>query len=62
LIKTPVAGDIIICPGIQVKPVKCDALGTDGDFGERRADQAVKAVPVHAQVKWRIPKPYQPGQ
>jgi len=54
---TPVAGLIVIDPGVQIKPVKGDALFSDPYFSYIRAHLPVEAVAVHAQVKRRIPQP-----
>ena len=47
---TPVAGLIVVRPGVQIKPVECDALLADGDLGDVWPDLAVEAVAVHAEV------------
>jgi hypothetical protein len=44
----------LIHPGIQIKPVKSNALSSDADFNEIRTHLGVKAVPVHAQIEGRI--------
>jgi len=47
---TPVAGDIVVCPGIQIKPVESHALAADRDFSDMRPHLSVESVAVHAQV------------
>lgn len=47
----------MIRPGVQFKPVEGDALLTNRDFGDVRADLAVEAVAVHAEVKRGVSKP-----
>jgi hypothetical protein len=44
----------LIHPGIQIKPVKSNALSSDANFNEIRPHLGVKAVPVHAQIEGRI--------
>ena len=46
----PVATLILIRPGIEVKPVKGDALGADRDSLHQRANLAIEAVFVHTEV------------
>jgi len=57
---TPVAGDIVLHPGVQFKPVEGDTLPTDGNVGETRPDLAIEAVAVHAEIGWRVAKTYEP--
>jgi hypothetical protein len=59
---TPVAGDIFIEPVVQFKAVEADALRTDGNFGEVRADLGVEAVPVHAEVERGVAETDDPGK
>jgi len=47
---TPVAGLIVVHPGVEFKPVKGDALATDGNGGKEGPDLGVEAVAVHAEI------------
>jgi len=58
---TPVAGLIVLHPGIQFKAVEGDSLAADGDLGEAWADLGVEAVSVHAEVGRGIPEADQAG-
>lgn len=53
---TPVAGFIILHPGIQFKSVECDPAATDRDLGEEGPYLGIEAITVHAEVKWCIAK------
>ena len=53
---TPVAGDILIHPGIKFKPVEAYSLCTDGQLCEIGADGCVETVSVHAKVGRGIAK------
>jgi len=53
---TSVALDIVISPGIEVKAIEGDSLLADRDRGDARADFAVEAVLVHAEVGRCIPE------
>jgi hypothetical protein len=46
----PVAALIVVGPGIEVKPVKGDPLGADRDRGKHRANLAIEAIFVHAEI------------
>jgi hypothetical protein len=48
--RTSVALDIVISPGIEVEAIERDSLLADWDDGDARADFAVEAVFVHAEV------------
>jgi hypothetical protein len=50
----PVAALIVVGPGIEVKPVEGDALRADWDRGEERANIAIEAIFVHAEIRWRV--------
>jgi hypothetical protein len=50
----PVAALIVVGPGIEVKPVEGDSLRTDRDRGEERANVAIKAILVHAEIGWCV--------
>jgi hypothetical protein len=47
----PVAALIVVGPGIEVKPVKGDALPTNWNHVEERTDVAIEAIFVHAEVR-----------
>jgi hypothetical protein len=53
---TPVAGDILIEPGVEFKPIEADALPADGDFGHVRPHLGIESVAVHAEVGRRVAK------
>jgi hypothetical protein len=46
----------LIHPGVEFKSVEGDALFSDADFNEIRANLGIEAVAVHAQVARRIPE------
>jgi hypothetical protein len=52
----------MIHPGVQIKPVKGDALLADGNFSQIRPDFGVESVTVHAEITRSIPEPEQAGQ
>jgi hypothetical protein len=52
-----VATLILIRPGIEVKPVKGDALGADRDGRHERANLTIEAVFVHTEVGRGIAQP-----
>jgi len=58
---TPVAGFILIHPGVQIKPVEGDALLADRNFNEIGAHLPVEAVAVHANIEGRVPESDQAG-
>ena len=43
-------------PGVQIKPVKGDALLTDRNFHDMRSNLLIEAVAVHAKIIGRIPE------
>ena len=45
---------MVVGPGIEVKAVKGNPLGADGDLGEMRPHGGIEAVAVHAEVARRI--------
>ena len=53
----PVAALIVVGPGIEVKAVKGDPLRADRDHGEDRANVAVEAIFVHAEIGRRVAQP-----
>jgi len=58
---TPVAGFILIHPGVQIKAVEGNSLFSNGNFNEIRPDLCVEAIPVHPEIKGGISQPYKPG-
>ncbi len=50
----------MVDPGIEFKAVERNALSTNRDFGELRADFRIEPVPVHAQVTWSIAETEEP--
>lgn len=52
-----VAGLMVIRPGVEVKPIKGDALIADGNLREVRPHLRVEAVAVHTEIKRRIAHP-----
>ena len=46
----PVAALIVVGPGIEVKPVKGDALRTNWNHAEERTDVAIEAIFIHAEI------------
>ena len=50
---------MIVCPGVEFKPVVCDGLFPEGYFGEVGAHLRVELVAVHAEIRWRIAVPDQ---
>ncbi len=47
----PVAALIVVGPGIEVKPVKGDAVSADRNRGEERTNVAIEAILVHAEIR-----------
>ena len=47
----PVAALIVVGPGIEVKPVEGDPLRADWDRSEKRANVAIEAIFVHAEIR-----------
>jgi len=47
---TPVAGLIVVHPGVQFKPVEGNALPADTDFSDSRPYFGVEAIAIHAEV------------
>jgi hypothetical protein len=54
---TPVAGLIVLGPGVEVNAVERNALRTYGNSGDPGAHFAVEAVFVHAQIARRVAQP-----
>ena len=53
---------MVIRPGIQVKPVKCDSLVANWNFGEKGPNFSIESVAVHTEIERRIAQADQPGQ
>jgi hypothetical protein len=47
----PVAALIVVGPGIEVKTVESDSLRADGDHIQERANVAIEAIFVHAEIR-----------
>lgn len=45
---------MLVGPGVQVKPVKGDALHADGNFGQVRPHDGAENLAIHAEVGWRV--------
>ncbi len=60
--RPPVAMFIVIRPGVEVKPVECNALLPNGDLGEIGANGRVESIPVHTEVCGGIPQTNQTWQ
>ena len=58
----PVATLILIRPGIEVKPVKGDALGADRDGRHERANLAIEAILVHSEIRRGVAQADKPRQ
>lgn len=59
---TPVAGLILVGPGIEVKTIEGDALHANSYRWNSGTDIAVEAVLVHPEILGRIAKAYKSGQ
>jgi len=59
---TPVAGLILIHPGVQFKTVKSDGLLTEGNFSDIGSNHVIEFVAVHTQVGRGIAQPDQSRQ
>jgi hypothetical protein len=53
---TPVAGLILIHPGIEIKSVEGYPLFPDADLGDVRTDLGAEAVLVHPEIEGGIPQ------
>jgi hypothetical protein len=53
---TPVAGLIVVRPGIEVNTVEGDALHADPDGGNSGPYVAVESVLVHPEIRGRVPQ------
>jgi len=54
---TPVAGFILIHPGIEIKSIEGYPLLPHADLDDVWTDLGVEAVLVHTEVEGRIPQP-----
>jgi hypothetical protein len=45
---------MLVRPGVEVNTVKRDPLRTNANRRHSRADIAIEAILVHAQIAWRI--------
>lgn len=52
---------MIVDPGVEFKPVKCDSTQTDGNFRQPRTDLGIEAVLVHPEVFRDVAQTNQPG-
>jgi hypothetical protein len=52
---TPVAGLIVVYPGVEIKPVEGNSLFSDANFHQMRADFRVETVFIHAEIERHIP-------
>jgi hypothetical protein len=53
---------MFVGPGVEVKTVKGDSLLTNADGGDVRADLAIEAVFVYAEVAGRLTEPDESGR
>jgi hypothetical protein len=58
---TPVAGFILIHPGIEIKSIEGYPLLPHADLDHVGTDLGVEAVLVHPEIEGRVPQPYQSG-
>jgi hypothetical protein len=58
---TPVAGLILIHPGIEIKSIEGHPLLPHGDIDHVRTDLGIEAILVHPEVEGRVPQPDQSG-
>ena len=59
--RTPTAVHILLRPGVHFKPIKGNALLTDGNLGQLCPNLPVESVLVHAQVGRGIAESDQAG-
>lgn len=52
---------MIVDPGVEFKPVKCDSTQADGNFRQPRTDLGIEAVLVHPEIFRDIAETNQPG-
>ena len=57
---TPVAGLIVLHPGVELKAVEGDPLFSNRDLGQVGAYLAVETIAVHPEVEGRVAKPNKP--
>jgi hypothetical protein len=53
---------MLLCPGIEFKAVKRDALLADRDFCQMRPYGHIESVPIHAEVGGGIAQPQESWQ
>ena len=58
---TPVAGLILVHPGIQFKPVESDAVFANPNLGDIWAYLGIESVPIHPEIPGRVLEPYNAG-
>lgn len=59
--RTPTAVHILLRPGVHFKPIKGNALLTDGNFRQAPSYLAIESILVHAQVGGSITEADQAG-
>ncbi|MFB3088406.1 MAG: hypothetical protein ACE10E_08880 [Acidiferrobacterales bacterium] len=59
---TPVAGLILIHPGIQVKAIEGNALFADRDFSELGPYLGIEPIAVHAEIVRRVSQAQETGR
>lgn len=52
---------MIVDPGVEFKPVKCDSTQADGNFRQPWTDLGIEAVFVHPEVFRNVAQTNQPG-
>jgi hypothetical protein len=60
--RTPTAVLILLRPGVHFKPVKRNALPTDGDFRQAASHFAAESVFIHPQISRGIAQAYKSRQ
>jgi hypothetical protein len=58
----PVAALIVVGPGVEVKAVKSDSLGADGNHRQERPNLAIEAILVHSEVCGGVAQADKTGQ
>jgi hypothetical protein len=53
----PVAALIVVGPGVEVKPVESDSLRANWNLGKARANLAIEAIFVHAEIGRGVAQP-----
>lgn len=57
----PVATLIVVGPGIEVKAIERDSLGSNPDRRQAGTNVAIEAVLVHAEIPRRVPEAQKAG-